>query len=235
MRKMNSFKGKAARVAARALLFAAPLLSFAPEARSHEHWFDPGDFYPAAGAATVFRVCSGHHYPESGFAVKDEVLRGVIIAAPGGGTAKVPTTRGETSHAGSFTAATEGVHILSLALKRPGAADPSFELKAIIVAGGRDDPSAYSVGNGLEIVPLALLSAAAAPCEVPCGILLDGERIEGSLTLFDDGGGSAALKADKESPALVAASRAGRYLLVAQAAGRECSLAFEVRGGEGKE
>jgi hypothetical protein len=235
MKKMNSFKTKAAHVAALALLFAAPLLSFAPAARSHEHWFDPVDFHPAAGAAIPFRVCGGHHYPESGFAVKDEVLGGVIIAAPGGGTAKVPTTRGETSHAGSFTAATEGVHILSLALRRPGAADPAFELKAIIVAGGKDDPSAYSLGKGLEIVPLVPLSAAAAPCEIPCTILLDGERIEGSLTLFDDGGGSAALKVEKGSPALAMVSRAGRYLLVAQAAGRECSLVFEVREGEGKE
>ncbi len=235
MEKMISFRGKAARVAALALLFAAPLLSFAPAARSHEHWFDPGDFYPAAGAATSFRVCSGHHYPESAFAVKDEVLCGVILAAPGGGTSKVPTTRGETSHAGSFTAATEGVHILSLALKRPGAADTSFELKAIIVAGGKDDPSVYSTGKGLEIVPLAPLAAAAAPCEIPCGILLDGERIEGSLTLFDGSGGSVALKADRESPAIAAVSRAGMYLIVAQATGRECSLVFEVRKGEGKE
>ncbi|MCU0638600.1 MAG: DUF4198 domain-containing protein [Candidatus Krumholzibacteria bacterium] len=232
MRKMISFRGKAARAALAALFSAAPLLSFAPAARSHEHWFDPGDFYPSAGAATSLRVCSGHHYPESGFAVKDEVLGGVILAAPGGGTSKVPTARGEISHAGSFTTATEGVHILSLALRRPGAADPAFELKAIIVAGGKDDPSAYSTGKGLEIVPLASLAEAAAPCGIPCGILLDGERIEGSLTLFDDGGGSAALKADRESPALVAVKRAGRYLLVAQAAGRECSLVFEVRGGK---
>jgi len=235
MKKMISFRGKAARVAALALLFAAPLLSFAPAARSHEHWFDPGDFYPAAGAAITFLVRSGHHYPESGFAVKDEVIQGVFITVPGSGAEKVETTRGETSHSGSFTAATEGVHILSLALRRPGAADPSFELKAIIVAGGKDDPSLYSTGKGLEIVPLAPLAAAAAPCDIPCAILLDGERIEGSLTLFDGSGGSAALKADRESPAIAAVSREGRYLIVAQAVGRECSLVFEVREGEGKE
>lgn len=228
---MISFKRRVVQVSALTLLFAAPVLLSAPAARSHEHWFDPGDFYPAAGAATSFRVCSGHHYPESGFAVRDEVLCGVILSAPGGGTSKVPTTRGEASHSGSFTTATEGVHIVSLALRRPGSSDPSFELKAIILAGGKDDPSAYSLGKGLEIVPLTPLAAAAAPCEIPCAILLDGERVEGSLTLFDGGGGSVELKAEKESPALVAVSRPGRYLVVAQGAGRECSLVFEVRGG----
>ncbi len=222
------------RRAAKAAPAVASILFFSAAACSHEHWFDPSDFYPAAGTEVGFGVCSGHHYPESGFAVKDEVLCGVMLALPGGEAVKTAIARGERMHTGSFTPVSDGVHLLTLALKRPGAKDPVFELKAIIVSGGKDDPSVYSTGKGMEIVPGIALSATVAPCEIPFYILLDGQRTEGTLTLFDDKGESAGFKAEKEKPAPVGVTGAGRYLLVAGSGGRECSLVFEIRGSEKK-
>jgi hypothetical protein len=209
---------------------AAGVLCFwAFTALAHEHWVDVDDFLPAPDASVTVSICSGHYFPKSSFALKDEVLHAVELLAPNGRATAVQTTVTDRQRTGTVRLEPEGVYILRVALKRPRARKPSYEAKAILIAGeGSDDATQYAIGRGLELVPSRVLSELKPGDELPLVFLLDGRRVAGSLEASVEGGKSVFLKAKTDKPAALRLTRAGRCLVTANVQGRGCSLVFRV-------
>jgi len=151
------------------------------------------------------------------------------LLASDGKTASVQTTVTDKQRTGTVRLESEGVYILRFTLKRPRAKEPSYEAKAILVAGeGADDAARYAVGRGLELVPSRALGELKPGNKLPLLLLLDGNPVAGSLEASVEGGKSAFLKAETDKAAVLRLTRAGRYLVTTNVRGRGCSLVFWV-------
>jgi hypothetical protein len=196
----------------------------------HEHWIDMDYFYPEPGDTIEVYISSGHYFPESDHVLKDDVIDAFRVLRSGDEPTLLESSVGDNSRVAVLAVSEEGVHILHMRLKRPRAKKPSFEAKAILIAGGSEDSSAqYPVGEGLELIPLTAISLLRPRAELPILLALDGRPITGSLEIVPEHGKSAFFSTTADSPAIIPIRTAGRYLITAHAGGRGCSLVLEVR------
>ncbi|MBT3194040.1 MAG: DUF4198 domain-containing protein [Verrucomicrobia bacterium] len=208
----------------------ALVLLFASLAQAHEHWVDADDFYPDAGSSACVRLCSGHYFPKSSFALKDKVLESVKVWGPDGGAVEVTTAEEEKQRTGILTWAVDGVHVVTFSLRRPQAKKPSYEGKALLAVGDKsDDIRRYAQGTGLELVPGKPVSELMPGDELPVSLRLNGEPISGTLSVSAEGGKTSSLRAGPDRPALIKLRKEGRCLVTASHDGRGCSLIFMVR------
>jgi hypothetical protein len=200
---------------------------------AHEHWIDVDDFAVNVGDSVTVRVCSGHYFPKSSFALSDKVLEGVELLVADGGTDAIVTMPADSTRIGQTRLRTNGVSLLRCSLKRPKAKAPSYEAKTIIIAGRRaDSPMLYAVRRGLEVVPMRALTGMKPGDDLPLVLLLDGQRVGGTLEVVTEGKGSSFLKTDTDKAGLLRLSRAGSYLVTANLKGRGCSLVFYIADAE---
>ena len=198
---------------------------------AHEHWIDVSDFRPVINTNVNVTICSGHYFPQSSFALKDKVFHGVELLSPDGATTSVETTVSGKLRAGAVAVKSGGVHVLRFTLKRPRTKGFSYEAKTILIAGtGTNDVGRYAVDRGLELVPLQPLAGLKPGEELPLVLLLDGQRVAGSLEAAAEGGKSSFLKTETDRPALLQLTRPGRYLVTANVKERGCSLVFWITG-----
>lgn len=211
------------------------LMTAAVPAHAHEHWVDVNGDRSATGGTVRVVVASGHYFPDSSFALQDKVLQVVEWVLPDGESRRVDTTVADKQRTGTVVVTSAGVHIVRVVLKRPRAKEPSYEAKTIWMAGdGTNDVGRHSVGRGLELSPLRSLTGLARGEELPLVLLLNGQRVAGSLVATPEDGKSEYLKTETDRPALLSLTRSGRYLVTAYVNGRGCSLMFRVpaRAGE---
>lgn len=237
---------------------AVAVLAMSGEAAAHEHWVTVDAFYPAAGDRVAALIHSGHYFPKKGHSLSEKVMRGMAVRSPGGEVADIDLTPGDKEWSGAMVPAAEGAHVLTFTLRRARAPKPSYEGRAIVVAGPRDpadrderahhgdhgeqaehgtravadDPAAYVLGSGLELVPLSPVSRLDPGDELPVQLLLDGVPVAAEVTVVPEKGRSATVEATPEQPARVRIRESGRHLLAASVGGRGCSLVIEVRGRE---
>ncbi|MBN2185420.1 MAG: DUF4198 domain-containing protein [Candidatus Krumholzibacteriota bacterium] len=206
-------------------------------AAAHEHWFVLDEFYPAEGDTTAFSICTGHNFPSSSMALKDNVIDRSYYIRPGPGKAEVlESVIGERSRTGVFIPEAPGVHILVFVLKRPKAEEPSFEAKAITVAGGgTDDSERYIIGRGLEIVPAVPVTALRKGSDLEVSMILDGAPVEGEIVLTSKNGKSIYRRTGIGDPAVLPLTCSGICMISGSYGGRECSLVFSVPDKKGKE
>lgn len=209
------------------LAVAAFLAGAGVSASAHDIWIDAATFVPAPGASVEIAIASGHDFPASAVAVKDDVLALVEMRTPAG-TGTVATTVRGTKRVASIVAESAGPVVLRAVMQRPRARSPAVEAKAILVCGGLDDAAFYAVGSGLELVPEAAVSSLRPGGAVGVRLLLDGKPIAGALHAVCEAGGSDHLRATETAPARVPLRKPGRYLVSAEADGRSCSLVFVV-------
>lgn len=212
---------------------AVAVLALTAPVRAHEHRIDLDDFYPAAGSTNAVYVRSGHYFPKSVLTLSEKVMRGLSVRLPDGQARSVVVEAGEHQWEGSLGPLAGGTHVFSFALKRARAAEPNYQGKAILVTGpGSDDPAAYALGAGLELVPQLPVSYLAPGQELPVLLVLDGVPIAGDLAIVPEGGRTTTAKCAPGEPAVVSVRRAGRHLITASVKGRGCSLVFSVREPE---
>lgn len=204
------------------LAFATPALT-----QAHEHWIDVDDFCPAANTPVNVNICSGHYFPKSSFALKENVLNSVELINSGGEITSIETTAKENNSTGTFALKSEGTAILHFTLKRKQAKDPSYEAKAILISkNGEDKPASYATGSGLELAPSQALTGLKKGDELPLFLLLDGKRVSGSIEIVPEGGKTSFLKTETDKAAMLRLSESGRYLATTSIKGRGCSLVF---------
>lgn len=214
-------------------LCAGVLCLCASTALAHEHWIDVDNFYPHTGTSSCVRVCSGHYFPKSSFALKDKVLECVTVREPGGKAVTVTTVEEEKQRTGILPLASRGVKIVSFSLKRPRAKEPSYEGKALLVVGSKtDDTSRYALGTGLELIAGKPVSELTPGDELPVSLRLNGQPLSGTLSVSEEGGKTFSLRTQPDRPASLRIRKAGRYLVTARHKGRGCSLVFMVRERE---
>ena len=209
---------------------AALLCLCASTASAHEHWIDVDNFYPDTQTSACVRLCSGHYFPKSSFALNDKVLVGVTVHGPDGKAAGVTIAEEEKQRTGILVLASEGVHVVSFSLRRPRAREPSYEGKALLVVGNKgDDTSRYALGIGLELIPGKPVSELTPGDELPVSLRLNGEPLSGALSVSAEGGKTSSLRTEPDRPASLRLRKAGRYLVTASHGGRGCSLVFMVK------
>ena len=209
------------------------VLASAIHVHAHEHWIDLDSFYPVVGATVGVHVRSGHYFPRSALKLSEKVMQAVSVHRPDGPALDLDPAAGDSEWAGVLTPRQQGVHMVTFALKRPRAATPNYEAKAILVVGpGEDLPARYALGSGLELIPAAGVSSLRPGGQVPVSLCLDGEIIEAELSVVPERGRSTTVKVGPGEPALVSLREAGRYLVSASVKGRGCSLVFQVRSPE---
>ncbi|MBN1163446.1 MAG: DUF4198 domain-containing protein [Candidatus Krumholzibacteriota bacterium] len=198
-------------------------------ASAHEHWIEVSDFFPVRGSKVDFFVCGGHYFPESSGAPAEEVISSCCVHNPDGSIEKLRTTLGDKKRGGRFFPDSAGVYILEVILKRPQAEDPAFELRAILIGEKKEDhPRRYLGGKGLELVPETALSTLVPGTFLSLSLYLDGEAVEGAVSVLWDNGKSRSARTAPGKPAAIDIPRAGSYLATASVRGRSCSLVFQV-------
>ena len=202
---------------------------------AHEHWIDTDCFCPDAGGRVTVHICSGHYYPKSSFALKNNVLESVTLRGPDGKAVTVTTVENAKQRTGNLALDSEGVHVVSFTLKRPRAKEPSYEGKALLVVGSKtDDTSRYALGMGLELVPGKPVSGLTPGDELPVYLRMNGAPLSGMLSISAEGGKTSSLRTEPDRPASIRLRKAGRHLVTASHEGRGCSLVFMVREGGGR-
>lgn len=214
-----------------AMIMTAGSITFFPaRILGHEHWIDLKTFYPEVGETLEVYVSSGHYFPKSEHALKDDVIDRLRLLRSGADPVFLESAARKDSRLATLAASHEGVHIVHLRLKRPRAKQPNFEAKAIFVTdASKDDPKEYAVGEGLEMIPQTAISLLSPGGKLSILLVLDGEPIAGSLEIVPEKGKSAFLSTSPDSPAIIPIRTAGKYLVTAHAGGRGCSLVFEIR------
>ena len=214
------------------MLFA--LLAFPAVLFGHEHWITVDDFSPQQGASGRFYICSGHDFPRSQHLLGDRILHRARLVPPRGSDIPLSSLAAADGklRTGDVRYGTQGVHLLCFELKKPQVDSPLFWAKAIVIVGETDDVSAYTAGKGLEVVPLAALSAARAGGEIPLAVFRDGKRVAATLNIIPEHGKSSILRTSEERPAQLKLKRAGRYLITCSHAGKACSLLISISAEE---
>ena len=214
------------------LFMGLTLLASAPVC-AHDSWIDVSDGYPEPGDTLQVHVCSGHYFPKSETAVKDNVIDRFEARLSGNEPVPIRTVSKNKRRAGVLVVKTDGVYVLELTLKRPKATTPAFEARTLVVVNPEaDNPGAYVRGEGLELFPGSAVSDLKVGDDLPLWLALDGERIAGSLTVTPENGRTAYLKAAPAEPAVLRIRSFGKYLVTATVKGRGCSLVFVVSGSE---
>lgn len=205
---------------------AAQMLSAA--ASAHDHWLLAEPAYPAAGAEIRLSVCSGHAFPASEILLGEKLLAGTALLGPAGAPVPYKPERGASAWSAVATPAA-GVWRAEFALQKPLQEAPLHRSRCLVVAGGRDDPSAYADGRGIEIVPRCAVSTLKPGDLVPLDLRLDGAPASGRITVTPEKGGVSFLSAAKDRPAELKVGVPGWYLLCVSHQGRTFSLTFRVR------
>ena len=210
-------------------LSAMLLLLLVGAASAHEHWVDVTSFYPAVGETLEVYVCSGHHFPESDLALKDKVVEGLRVWTGEDDAGILNSVVREKMRAAKITIAGDGVHVIDLTLKRPGAKAPSYEAKAIVAVDSlADDPARYALGQGLELTPGEAVSTVRAGDTLSVRLTLEGAPLGGSLQVVPEDGRTCFIRTEPDKPGLIPIRTSGRYLVSAQVGARGTSLVFEV-------
>ena len=208
------------------LLLALPLA-----AAAHDIWIDVEPFTPAAGAESAVTLAGGHYFPASATVVADRLIRRAAVRLPGGGETNLVTTATARQRDGKLAFPVPGTYRMDLVLQKPQLPKPDAWAKAIVQCGsGPADLSAYAVGQGLEIVPRADLSALRPGASLPLEVHNDGVAIAGKLQVMAAAGGTAWLDARPEQPAELTVKKPGRYLVTCERGSQACSLTFIVAG-----
>lgn len=201
-------------------------------ALAHEHWVDVEDYYPAAGKSVKVHVCSGHAFPESSTVLKERVLRGTRVIAPGGKASDYQASEAGKKRTARIELGEAGVHLVLFELGPPQMKEPMYQAKAIVIAGDGDDEAKYAVGHGLEIVPMDKLSGLSKGGKLSLAVLYNGTRIAARITIEPEQGKSSVLSTTAKRAAEFKVPGEGRYLVTTSHKGKTCSLTFAV-GGEG--
>ena len=212
------------------------LLAGAAPAVAHDHWIAAADYFPAVGGSLAVSICSGHAYPESGFALSRKLIGGTIAVAPGGSKMPFDVEEREKRWSGSFECHAPGVILASFTLEKKQVKKPLFQGKAIFVAGcDIDDPASYLLGEGLEIVPLEALTRLEPGTTLPLSVVDNGAAVNAVITITPEEGRTVRLSTTPRRAAEFEIPGAGRYLLTASADGTACSLTLAIPGNRAPE
>ncbi len=212
----------------RAGRLAVALLLAASFARGHDHWVLV-DAAAGEGGVRGISIGSGHRFPESETLLARRLLADMEIVAPDGRAKPFGPEAHDHAWVASGMFEAPGVWIVSFALRRTPRAEPVHRGRAILVLGKEDDPSRYTKGEGLEIVPLEALSGLSPGDALPLTIMRDGGAIGSTIAVRPENGRSVFITAAADRPALMRVERSGAYLLTVTDRGQTFSLTFRVR------
>lgn len=195
----------------------------------HDHWIDCETFYPAPGQTATIRICSGHYYPESALAIKERLIDESSISNPSGNRNPLPTEPVGMHREGIISFPTPGTYLVQVVLKRSQLSEPDYRMKAIIIAGGETPGEVnYSLGEGLEIVPVRNLGMVNIGDTLPLQAFYDGKPVQGTFTVSVDGKKNFNLSTDRSGLANLRIDRGGKYLVTFHHLGKGCSLTYEL-------
>ncbi len=209
-------------------LLAAGLVAGLPlRSRSHDIWIEAERGDPDVGQSLGIVVGGGHHYPASSLVVPDRLIAACEVRIPDRLPISLTTVAADGQREGLVTIITAAVHLVSLTLQRPPSPAPQAWARTILIPAGAadDNPAAYRLNQGLEIVPAAPIGAVSGS-PLPLQILYEGEPQAGTLTVIPAGGRTTWLQARPESPALLHAQPGTRYLVQTQRGSQTATLTF---------
>ncbi len=212
----------------RRCLAVAAALAFAGSASAHEHWILAEPAYPAAGAPVSVAICSGHAFPKSEILLGAKLLAGTVLAGAQGQPVAFKPEADGSRWVAKATPAGAGVWRAEFALQKPLQDSPIHRSRCLVVAGGKDDPSAYADGKGIEIVPRGAVSGLKPGDVIPLEICIDGKPAAGKITVMPEKGGVSFLSTGRDRPAELKIAAPGWYVLGVSNQGRTFSLTFFV-------
>jgi Domain of unknown function (DUF4198) len=198
----------------------------------HSHWLLTDNFYPGNPGKLTISVCSGHRFPTSNFALKDNVFHEAAIYGPMGKQLISAPLQGK-KRIGTVQLKEPGIHLLSFSLQRQRDKAPRFQGKTIIHVGkvteNKKPEVLYQLGTGLEIVPLTLLPNIKKGDTLDLKLLLDGNAISGSCSIVPAGKKSFNVVAGKDGKLSIPLKHEGAYLVTCYLKGKGCSLSIQVK------
>ncbi len=194
---------------------------------AHENWLMPEQFSAAPGQTVTVRLCGGHYFPESSFAVKDKLVYQTVVISPAGDTTAFSTTALKKYRRGEITLPEEGLYQVLAILKRPQKKEPEYWMKTVVQAGTGNQSLAFSAGNGLEIIPGRSLGTLRVGDELPVQVLYHQAPVQGSLSISIDGRKNYTVKTGETGRTTLHIKRAGRYLLFLTRGSQGSSLTFQ--------
>jgi uncharacterized GH25 family protein len=196
---------------------------------AHEDWITASQYFPAVGTEVQLFLGNGHRFPQSESAPSTEWVTGIEVTAPSGRQTVLPVHLDAASHQlrSSLRIQEAGTYVLSYTVQRPKMKEPLLLGRTVLIAGA--DSGKYTKGRSLEIAPLAQLSSLRSGDTLALALLLNGERLAGSLTITPEGGRPYNMSTTVERPALITLSSIGQYLITTNRRGQYANLSFFVR------
>jgi hypothetical protein len=218
-------------VSVAALLISVP-------ARAHDYWADAETLRPTPGAALDVWVAGGHAFPDAELALSPRLLRKVSLVGPDRRRGAVSVeVAADKRHKGSVALPdAPGVYLLDMVIQNPRHKQPQYVGRALLLAAGDEaPPSAYALGEGLEIVPQASLARWPADGRLPVSVHKDGQPVAAALTVYPAGGKPSTGRSAAERPAIVQVEAGRQYLITTRVGRVGVSLVFQVGEDKGNE
>uniref|UniRef100_UPI0040576561 DUF4198 domain-containing protein n=1 Tax=Candidatus Electronema sp. TaxID=2698783 RepID=UPI0040576561 len=204
-------------------------LLLATAAHAHEDWITASDYFPSMGKEVQLFLGNGHRFPNSDSAPEPDFITGVEVTSPGGRQEKHPVRLDAASNhlVASFSVKEAGTYLVSYSVPRPQ--DNEFMLLGRLAVLSGPDSGQYITEKGLEIAPLGKLSELRSGGTLPFALLLNGERIAGTLKITPEGGRTYTMSSSADRPAEISLDTSGKYLVATSRRGQYTNFSFFVQ------
>jgi hypothetical protein len=205
-------------------------VALAPPARGHDYWIDVEPMPPPGDRPAAVRIAGGHYFPSSSVVLAERLIAELVVRDPDGVVTPLVSAPREKAREAAWSFDRPGLYRFRLAIRRPLLAEPEYWATALVAAGsgGTDDPDAYAVGRGLEIVPAKPVSSLAVGAPWPVRVLLDGVPVAARVVVIPAWGKTRALSGAAGESVFLPLPVRGRYLVTATVDARTASLMFFV-------
>lgn len=194
------------------------------QAAAHEPWIY---IVPDDRGARI-EIGSGHAFPRSEVLIAERLVAEAVVVNPEGQSLPLRLEARDKVWGASVSPLTPGVWCAFVALKRAQDQESVFYGRALLVVGGQDDPTRYSTGRGLEIVPKTAVSGLQPKGSLPVEIHLDGASVAGTIRLTLERGCGGFFTTERDRPAIIPLKTAGAYLLTTSHKGKTFALMFAI-------
>lgn len=195
------------------------LLIFSIQLKAHIHWIIPAD-----SSCKSFKICSGHQFPQSDFAVAKRLIHKVYIYS-GKQKREIKRIEQYKDHL-SFKSLikNDNPSIVEVQFKKPVVNEP-FYINRYIFLKKKYRKEDYSLGNDLEIV---LLDDIKAGEKIPFQITYKNKPVKGIITVHTKSKKSY-WRTDKNGVVQIKMEKKGWIMLYAKYRRRACSLVLFIR------
>jgi len=187
------------------------------------------NFYPQIGDTITITVSGGHHFPENGVLIAERLLHNPEIVAPDGSVNPLTLKAQNNCWKSHYVIRQSGVHSIRIALKKPQVDEPLFYGKALVIAGGKDDPEKYREDNPLDVILGTALSRYSPGDNLALKIFKNGQPVSGTLSLIPADEKENFLTVTPRRPAEFHLKNPGIYLANASESGVSCSVTFAIK------